>query len=638
MSAVNGQPTTKVLTYLSLFEQVQRKRLRYVNRVIIPLACVISFLLKAPYKDARGSLLLWLFQMPCLCISFILIKLCRNLNYKIEYLRAKSVFQQVKDSIASRNFLITTTYFTVSAILFYGTFLCQLPLLLEYYVLSKEFRKKPVVNDQWIYFWFHGIFCAIVYSCQHLIFQRNRLRFKFGVSYVKPQTVVFTNLPRIFFTTILITVYVSFTSPIIYAWARPLIYKLNWIVFFVISLDTNIPPLEIGFQNYFSVSFAGFLLCLSWEIVNHVYAIYASIGCLDGKTLICSKSLNPLETLILGLRDVTPQNQLSRVTAFQELAYISSNDNLACVGLRKSLFATSRNRTSLWSAILDECTLLINEASLRINYRTKADLDALKSLGEIDSQNPGDKKTNQERIFGNSEVVQPLEKQALRSEGPISEKSKDSIPTIVLKPNKGFWTLKVFELIKKYIWNFIYSPSESSSVHLNIQALRDWIHSQEQHFLSSNFGLPFRINLKQDAMSRMLEPIKCGNAIIALSGILLHAVEEDRYNTVTDQSISEVFNLLERPIRSCTNYINVPPASVFLTEAQKKSPENRNHLFIALLHDLAMREFINLCIKYNYKLNDLLLTPKAFKLAKWVIDASIAQQLQQNQSRAANLL
>lgn len=638
MPAVERQTPTRIMAYLTLFDQVQRKRLRYVNRVIIVLACLISTILRAPYKDCRWNIFLWLFQTPLLCISFILVKFCRNLNYTTEYLRAKTVAQQIKDSVASRTFLITTSYFILSAIIFYGSFLSQLPLFNEYYVLSKEFRKKPAVNDQWVYFWFHGVLCGIVYSFQHLVFQRNRLRFKYGASSVKPQTVMFSNLPAILLTSFLISGFSSLISPLTYMFSRSSIYKLNWVAFFVFSLDTSIPPLHIGVKNFIAVSFASFLLCLSWEVVNHVYAIYASIGCLDGKSLICSKSAGPLETLINGLRDVSPQNQLSRVTAFQELAYISSNDDETCVGMRKSIYSTTRNVTALWTAILDECSLVIDEASLRINYRTKADLDALKNLGSIENQESSSGKPQQDTIFGNSDAVKlPVEKPTLTKEGATNN-TTDSQLVISAQKSSGFWLYPALETAKTFIWNFMYSPSENSTIFLNLQNVRKWVKSQEQRLLASKAGLAFRVNLKQDANSRMLEPIKCGSAIIALSGILLHAVEEDRYNTITDQSISEVFNLLERPIRSCTNYINVPPASVFLTETQKKSPENRNHLIIALLHDLAMREFINLCIKYNYKLNDLLLTPKAFKLAKWVIDASIAQQLHQKQSREPNLL
>ena len=44
------------------------------------------------------------------------------------------------------------------------------------------------------------------------------------------------------------------------------------------------------------------------------------------------------------------------------------------------------------------------------------------------------------------------------------------------------------------------------------------------------------------------------------------------------------------------------------------------------LHDLSMHEFYEICIRFNGKLNDLILTPRTYKLVKWVIDKEIAIQ------------
>lgn len=635
-----GAPAPKVVTtYLSIFNQTHQKRLRYVNRVIFLVAALASVLLRLPFKNSRWSVLMFLYQLLLLAIALLLVKFSRNANSVVEYLRAKTMADQVRTSVVSRLFLITSGYYLASAALFFGAYILQLPLLGQYYVLSKEFRKLPAVNDQWVYFWFHGAVCAAAYACQQLILQRNRLRFKYGVSSVKPRTVMFVNGPVIVGTSLLFTGIMAVACPLLYIWSRSVIYKLNWLTFTLLSLDSNMPPRHIGVSNLLSVSFASFVLFLTWEFINHVYETYATVGCLDGKRLISSQSTTPAETLLLGLRDVSEANQLARLTAFQELAFIASNDSPESLEARKSIYSIGTASRPIWLAFLDECSLVIDESNLRINFRTKEDLEALKNLDISTSDEMNDDKNKDSLIFGNS--TQPkspsASTQSIPDNGGKNEIKAETASKVKESNSKSSFA-SYFSAIKKHAWNFMYEKNKSPTKALPLTQVMKNISLRKQMILESQYGVFFRTTLQRDAESRVLNPVNCGNAIVSLSGILLHAVEEDRSDVVTDQHISEVFNLLERPIRSCTNYINVTPASVYLSESQRKSTTERSHLVIALLHDIAMREYVNLCIKYNFKLNDLLLTPKAFKLAKWVIDASIAQQLQQKQQQISSFI
>lgn len=641
MSA-SDKNASKIPSYLALFHAVQRKRLRYVNRVIVLASLVVSVAWKLPFPESRWEFLYLIYQVPIVCVSLIFVKFCRERNSVVEYLRAKTLVEHIGLSLVSWLFVFTGLYHVASAVLFFGAYLSQIPLFGQYYVLSKEFRKKPAVNDQWIYFWFYSIVCAISYSAQQLVFQRNRLRFKYGVSSSKPQTVIFSTVPAILGTSLVFTLVNTITSPFIYFWVRPTIYALASVPLTIVSVDPAMPPFRMGFHNVLSISFVSFILFVSWEFTNHVYETYAKIGCLDGDHLISSKSLSPVESLLLGLRDVSIENQLVRLSAFQELAFVASHDTPECLSIRKAIYSSTRasstsSFSSMWEAILDECSLVINEVSLRVNYRTKSDLDALKNL-ELDvTQELAKSPNNESLIFGNSSAIySPMDKSFVQKQ-PIKDelvKEKDDLKQTNSSPLAN---LAFLLPVKKFVLDFIYSNSNHSSKSIPIDHIRRWVHAKKEKILQSDIGLFFRVSLKRDAESRVLAPVNCGNSIIALSGLLLHAVEEDRYNTVTDQNISDVFNLLERPIRTCINYTNFVPASVFLTEVQKTSAEARSHQLVALLHDMAMREYINICVKYNYKLNDLLLSPRAFKLAKWVIDASIAQQLQRKHQQISQI-
>lgn len=639
MTTVNTSQSGKMTPYLTLFQEVHRKRLRYVNRLTFLTSCVVSIVWRLPFSEARWDVLSVLYQAPMLCAALILIKICRNKNTVVEYLRAKTLVEQISQSVFSRQFVTTSAYFSASALMFFGTYLSQLPLISQYYVLSKEFRKMPAINDLWVYVWFHALVCATIYASQQIIFQRNRLRFNYGVPCVKPQSVIFSTLPQVLGNSVFFTVFASIISPVLYFGARPLVYRLTSILFALASLDTSMPPFHIGFFNLLSASFASLLLFISWEFINHVYKTYATIGCLDGKTPISSKSSLPMESLLQGLRDVSVSNQLVRLTAFQELAYIASTANPECSTLRKAIYSSNGSTAPLWSAIFDECSLVINEAALRINYRSKADLEALKCLALVSNDDSSNSSSKDSLIFGNSSFAfSPQKNPDVASKKSVQDEPLPVNGTEVSSRPTYYGIFELLAPLKRQLYHFVYAnPFDPQNI-MKAEVIRKWVVLQKSRILETNFGALFRISFKRDAELRILNPVNCGNAIIALSGFLLHAVEEDRYDTISDHQMSEVFNLLERPIRSCMNYIEAIPASVYVTEAQKKSGEVKSHLLVSTLHDLAMREYVNLCVKYNYKLNDLLLSTRAFKLAKWVIDASIAQQLQQKQEHMAQVL
>ena len=628
-------PQRQVASYRAIFDGVHRKRLRHVNRVIVLVAVVVLLALKAPF-NAPASFLACLYQVPLLCTAFVLFKLARNATATVECLRAATVVRRMAETVASPAFVVSYVHLLTSAVFFFGAFLAQRPLLHQYAVLSKEFRKRPAVNDQWVYFWFHGGMCAAVYAAQLVVLLRHRLRFHCGVASVKPRAALSRGLAPVFVNAAVLTFVVAVVTPPAYYWARGSLYRLSWLVLALLSLDTAMPPLNIGVRNWATASLASLLLFLSWDFVSHVYNTYATIGCLDGKATISTKSATPVETLLLGLRDVFPESQLARLTAFQELAYVASSSDPACADMRRAIYAPAERTLSVCLAILDECSLVIDEAALSVNFRTRADLDALRNLNFPMAEEIDDTTAKDSSIFGNSTKLPPAAPTLKTPKTPGQEMAAD--PALLQNKTPASKLDMWWQLAKKHAYKFVYAAPDATYKVDGVKDIRDAIRAQKKKFLDSRAGVLFRVSLKQDAEARLPNPINCGNAIIAVAGILLHAVEEDRHNTITDQHVSTVFNLLERPIRACSNYINVPPASVHLTELQRKSADHRTQLIVTVIHDMAMREFIGLCLRYNYKLNDLLLTHKAFKLAKWVIDASIAQQVEQRQQQMREVL
>lgn len=652
MSA-SDPPRRMPVSYNYYFNKVLTKRLRYVNKINVLLAILLSVLIQLPYGGFWWSLVATLYRAPVIYLSLWLIKCSRKLNSTVEYSRAKTLAEQIVRSVATRQYLITFGFYLASSCSIFTLFIFQLPLRHQFSVISKEYRRKPAINDEYVFFWFHAFFIALIYSIQHVVFQRNRLNFKYGVNSVKPESVLFANIAGLLGNAIVFNIFTSVVSPFVYFSARSTVYKANWLVFKILSVDSSIPRFHISFGTLVNVSFISFFVYCAWEFVNHVYAIYSTIGCLDGSKTISSYSPDPVETLLSGLRDLAPEQQLSRLSAFQELAYLASTTDAQGVKIRNSIFNSHSKGGFIWTAILDECSLVIKDVTSRINYRSKADMDALKAV--LDSLKAAEAPLGfqvdkeDKLIFGNSvecagngkpnafdisATSSPLKKY----DNPTSKKK--SLPVLSVL-SKFFLQQNADNVVVSFLrsqFSALVNPESSAypSIRLKINLLSKTLNTYHEKFLASSVGVFFRVTVKRDAESRVLDPVNYGNAVIALAGLPSHAIEENRKNTITDNHISEVFNLLERPIRACSNYTDILPASVYRPHNVLVDEQPKQHL-IALLHDLTMNEFFLLCYKYNYKLNDLLLSSRAFKLAKWVVDASIAQQQKQGQSHASKL-
>lgn len=637
----------RAASYQSFFTKVLAKRLKYLNNINALLAIAISIGLSLPYGKFWWNLLLtFILRGPLIFAALLLVKICRDNHLVVEFSPYKTLGLQVAKTFISKQFISNVIFYGVSSYIFTSVFIFQLPFTYDYYLLSKEYQQKPLINDEWIYYWFYSFYLAFAYAAQHLIFQRNRLQFQYGITKVKPEDALLKRAPKLIGNTIVLNVLIGISGPILYYFVRSIIYKLNWLPIVLLGLDTYVPRFQVSFKTLIHISFVSSHIIFAWEVVNHIYNVYATIGCLDGRKPISTYSADPINTLLSGLRNVDPENQLARLTAFQELAYVSTTNDPEGVKLRSAIYNAHFKGGFVWPAILNECALLIKETSLRINYRSTSDMKVLKQNQiSIKDDFRLSMKLNDE-IFGNSFTLSP---------GPNSQSSPVSnLKTYeASKPEansisnniKNSQMYKLFDLhvltpVRAIIPSNTYKPNfVYTSVAKVLNEAKVIYDLYRKQFLSTHIGLFFRITIKRDTETRVVNPVNYGNAVISVTNLLIHAIEEDKNSTITNSHISEVLTLLERPIRASSNYTDALPASVYLTPEQRKDKESSKNHLIALLHDLTMNEFFQVCIKYNYKLNDLVLSSRAFKLAKWVIDVAIAQQQlqQQNGKRVADL-
>ncbi|KAG7662452.1 NDC1 [[Candida] subhashii] len=633
-----------VNNYQYIFGKVLNKRLKFILNINILLALLISIILRLPFGQFWFNLLLTIsIRGPILFLAFSLIRQARKTHSTVDYTIHKTLGSQIYYTLFSMNFLTNSIYYVLSGYLIAGVFIFQLSFTFDYYLLSKEYRKNPLINDQWVFYWYYPLFMGLFYSCHQLIFQRNRLQFEYGHTKKNPANYLFGHLPQLLGNSIGLNIFITLLTPASYWIIKPLIYKANILIILLLGLDTKIPMNNTTWTTYFQLAFLSNITLLSWEIINHAFNVYATIGCLDGKKPISTYSSDPIHCLLSGLRNVDPDYQLSRLTAFQELAYIATTTEPDGKKLRSAIFSARSKKGYVWPAIFDECSLIIKETTDRINYRTAADLKALKESqinikGDVNiglrGRNRGGSVVDDD-IFGNSFISSPIAKSSpvspLKSYGDTLDSKK--IEEKTTNPLVIFINQSLVVPLQSLISTFSTGVNtkdqkfltQLKSIYTKLSQIYNIYH---QKFLQTWLGLFFRTTLKRDTESRVINPVNFGNAIIAISNLLQHSVEEDKNNTITANDVSEILNLLERPIRACSNYTDYIPASVYLSQQQRDNPRIAKRHLIAILHDLTMHEFYENCVKFNGKLNDLVLNPRTYKLAKWVIDIAIAEQQQ----------
>ncbi|KAI3407111.2 NDC1 [Candida oxycetoniae] len=601
--------------YHRIFNKVYNKRLKYVLNVNIILSVLMVTALDAPFRSIswNGFLIAILLKVPIFFIALGMIRQARKKFSTVEYSVHKTLGSQIYYSIISKQFIRITLFYAIAAISIYGVFIFHLPFTYDYYLISKEYRKSPLLNDAWVFYWYSPLMLAAYYSASQLIFQRNRLKFEIGHSRKSPEKTLFSHISQAIGNAFGLNLIFTLANPVFYWFIKPYLYK-SLLLLSLFGIDTSTPASNTSISTYCKESFLAYIVLLSWELVNHVFDVYATIGCLDGKKPISTYSEDPLRCLLAGLRDVSRKHQISRLTAFQELAYIATSNDREGIKLRLALFS-SKKKVNLWPDFYEECALVIREVSERINYRSSSDIKELKNLRKsLEGDLITGFKQNKEddNIFGNSYAL-PKEKSKGQMHKPVSSSSNKFVEiwekeiAAALRTILGKYTTEKFWKKKGFI----------------LKRINNNIAEAKQSFLDSRIGKLFRITLKRDCESRVRNPINFGNSIIAICNILQHSVEDDLYGTINPSDIAATLNLLEQSIRASTNYTDYPPESVFIND-----DTNPKQSLIFLLRNLAMHEFYELCLQFNSQLNDLNLTQKTYKLAKWVIDIAIADRQQ----------
>ncbi|KAI5962932.1 NDC1 [Candida pseudojiufengensis] len=612
MSSSNSSIENDKYEYYRIFNKVYNKRLKFILNINILLSIFMALILNLPFNHKYKLFTIFL-KLPIYFISLTLIRQVRKKFSTVEFSTHKTLGSQIYHSIFSQNFIHISLFYIISATLVYSIFIFNLPFTFDFYIISKEYRKNPLLNDEWIYYWTCPFTIGLYYSANQLIFQRNRLNFKIGHNRNNPQSNLFKHIPNCIGNAIGLSLIFVLVNPVIYLIFKRYLYKALFILS-IFGLDTSVPPHNVSLLTYLKLSFLAYIIILNWEFENHVFEVYSTIGCLDGQKPISSYSKDPLNCLLNGLKDVSPKHQLSRLTAFQELAYISNTSQKEGLKLRLAIFTVRSKKEKIWPALFNECSLVIREIGDRINYRSSSDMRILKDVQDslVRDIDTGFKPKQSTNLFGNS-FTSTSDKTESKPKPTVANEPTPSNNKLV-----NYWNYEIVAPIKKLIAH--YNPKFSPNLKINIKKIQNLIFQTKRQFLDTKFGILFRITLKRDCESRIRNPTNYGNAIISISNLLRQSQLEDSLNIITSEDLSTSLNLFEKSIRISTNYIDYIPASVFINTS------NPQYCLISKLRNLAMFEFNEIVLSFDSQLNDLILNQKTYKLAKWCINKAIADR------------
>lgn len=345
-----------------------------------------------------------------------------------------------------------------------------------------------------------------------------------------------------------------------------------------------------------------------WSLVTifiiYLYQAYISIGCLIVDVPLSSASTSPFETLISGLKDTDCNVQL---LAFQELLFISKTPEIK---YRFPLYQLNN-----WDVILDIIGSRLSQSAKNCRKGMPYVNKAVK--------NDANKKTHNVSLFGNlssynnatsgndditgslytapSTASFPAQTSGSDNSVPVEQEQEQEVPKNSKYQDQ---TVRIIKLLDDKI-NEMFSKYKQKFVPVT-SIINYWI---------VRYQTRKRLNVAEGE-DKIIQI-----CIESLSEMLIHCKGEDThdkvFNTLTDALI-----LLAKVYKGTSQFLIYYGSSF-----------NDNKMVQMNLSSLKF--FYKLIIFYNSVLNDLILPPEVFRLAKWCTDYAIELELEDHQSSRA---
>lgn len=623
-------PTIK--TYKSIYMKVFHNRMKFYHRLSAVLALATTLLLYLPSKSSAFSFPL---KLILLWTGYFVLQQARVSAITTESSTASNIIQKTISILCSRKFYILGGSFLFNNFIVSLILYMQSDSSLNYYIETPTKTIKPFVNDNFSFLCFFTLATSVIYSVNFMISEKFTLHIPMG-TYRQEPIGYLTNLPllKILILSVLKSILAFFLTPLIYHIVfRDIFFKtfLRPLVF-LYDLNNQLPRPDFNIGIIFKLSFYLWMEVLSYDLLNEFFNAYALIGCLVVKKPISHFSNTPFQTLMSGIKDY--KNPIVRLTAYQELVYLSTSSDFKD---RQTFY-----RADNWNLILAEFFFVQTNAA----RSARSDLPKVESNDVLRKERIQNMK-KQASIFGNlnrHENRLDFDSDFKAKEKSDKNENNEDDVTVIKNDNDAIFTkpepkaeqISDFELkysialtslytsltqlkkrIQSYLKNYfiitsnkLKDKSEVNSVSYQLSELYVDLIIFARHL--------FYGDIYEQANKRIPNKEIVGFSIIALTEMLVHAKIEDKHNTVTG-TLTESLTLLTKVYKGTSEFLSNPPTDI----SSKK--ENS----IAIINELTISYFFKLVIDYNNILNDLLLPPEVFKLAKWCTDMALEQQREQ---------
>ncbi|KAG0677615.1 hypothetical protein C6P42_000779 [Pichia californica] len=632
-----------IKTYKSIFDKVFHNRMNFYHRLAAIISTIILLALYLPSKN--GKVIFLLIKFIILFIGYYVLQQARILTITTESSKSSNQFQKLISLFCSHNIYILGGAFLLNSIFFSTIIYSQADLSLSYYIETPTRTIKPFVNDNFSFFCFFTLASSIIYTLNFVLAEKYILHIPIG-RYRQEPVDYLKNLPhmKILILSILKSILSNLLIPLIYHIIfRNIFFKtfLKPLVFFS-DLNYQLPRSDFNFSIYFKLSFYLCLQFLSYDILNEIFNAYSLVGCLVVKKPISHYSETPFQTLLTGIKDY--KNPLVRLTAYQELVYLSTSLELQ----DRQIFYRADN----WNLILAEFFFVLTNSA----RSARSDLPKVESKELLRKETEKQNIKKQASIFGNLNNVNNNKTSNFDFDfdtdtNKIDTKTNENVNDVtVIKHNNEsaifkqpeFIEEKISELEVKYssLAASILSSSEKIiqkaklllDENINLKKTKDNFNANKPNKLTISYQLNliytdlvnfiryfFIGDIYEQSNKRIPNKEIVGFSMVTLTEMLLHAKIEDKNNTVNG-TLTESLTLLTKVYKGTAEFLNNPPTDII---------ENRSQCSIMILNELSISCFFKLVVYYNNILNDLLLPPEVFKLAKWCTDMALEQQREQ---------
>ncbi|CCE65164.1 hypothetical protein TPHA_0K00300 [Tetrapisispora phaffii CBS 4417] len=598
-------PLSHKYKYTSLFSDICRSRFNHLVTRFIPIigllfTLTISILFGSGYPSYfRRIISSLLYKFPILYLLSLLLVFMRKNYLHVNY----DVPSNIITSVFRRLFSIKAIAYLLSNILviklFAVFFQDLLSISLNHILLT--------------------IILPATYTIQHVLFDLDRLPFKFEIQHQPPSEYIYKKLKAIVI--------------------KSLILAITIMTVILFGFATLIGKWTLGFYGYVSYFVFTFVTLLYIEFINLSFTAHMIIGCIHKGKLISSLSATPVETLISGL---SSNKSFTKMTAFQELCYraISMDSSL-----RTPIYQARLRNNKIWPAILNECIILTKSNNTAVSQYMLTLQNSLKPASTFKQSSTRDflTKSSNDEIFGNDKSIRSdgqfdsngflfnnnFEANAKISNnqghpnriavrtGDILINNKRDHQTN-LNSNKLFNNTHLFdEPIITHKTKFMLAVQKIWSIY-SVQIKKFFTKSQENSE-SQTLSILETLNISKIRIAERLVPMPVtqGYCIIALMGLFIHALDEDPKGSIVS-SVGDVLKLLERSVGSLGRYADWKPDYTSNLKNDTKKIKTLDN--VSKLYELSINVFLEVVLKYNVLLNDVYLDKDVIILSKWVLE------------------